>query len=43
MAFSASTHFQHNTFEIRPPRLTVLNSAYQLVLFLSMALVAGLM
>ncbi len=43
IAFSASTLVQHNTFEIKPPRLTLINSAYQLVLFLSMALVAGLM
>lgn len=43
LAFSASTLIQHNAFELEPPRLTVLNSAYQLVLFLGMALTIGVM
>ncbi|RRR98161.1 DUF1761 domain-containing protein [Glycomyces terrestris] len=42
LAFSASTLLQHNAFELKPAKLTVLNSAYQLVLFLAMALVIGL-
>lgn len=40
---SATTLLQHNAFELKRPMLTVLNSAYQLVLFLGMALVIGLM
>lgn len=43
LAFSASTLIQHNAFELKPPQLTVLNSAYQLVLFLGMALTIGVM
>lgn len=43
LAFSASTLLQHNAFELKPPKLTVLNSSYQLVLFLAMALVIGLL
>ncbi|MEV3936964.1 DUF1761 domain-containing protein [Glycomyces sp. NPDC049804] len=39
---SASTLLQHNAFELKPAKLTVLNTAYQLVLFLAMALVIGL-
>lgn len=42
LTFSASTLLQHNAFELKPARLTVLNSAYQLVLFLGMALTIGL-
>ena len=34
---------QHNGFEQKPRRLTVLNSAYQLVLFLGMAIPIGLL
>ncbi|WIM89089.1 DUF1761 domain-containing protein [Candidatus Mycobacterium wuenschmannii] len=41
LAFSATTLLQHNAFELKPPRLTVLNSAYQLTLFLAMALAIG--
>ncbi|MBM7789025.1 DUF1761 domain-containing protein [Tenggerimyces flavus] len=41
VAFSASTLLQHNAFELKPPKLTVINSGYQLVLFLGMALVIG--
>jgi hypothetical protein len=40
---SATTLLQHNAFELKPPKLTFLNNAYQLVLFLAMALVIGLM
>jgi hypothetical protein len=42
-AFSATTLLQHNAFELKPPKLTVINSSYQLVLFLAMALVIGLL
>jgi hypothetical protein len=41
LTFSASTLLQHNAFELKPPKLTLLNSSYQLVLFLGMALVIG--
>jgi hypothetical protein len=43
LTFSATTLLQHNAFELKPPKLTLLNSAYQLVLFLGMALVIGVM
>ena len=43
LTLSASTLLQHNAFELKPSKLTLLNSAYQLVLFLAMALVIGLM
>ncbi|MHA6619958.1 DUF1761 domain-containing protein [Pseudonocardia sp. DLS-67] len=43
LGFSLSTLAQHNGFEQKPARLTVINSAYQLVLFLGMALVIGLL
>lgn len=42
LTFSASTLLQHNAFELKPAKLTLLNSAYQLVLILAMALVIGL-
>ncbi|SKW35742.1 Uncharacterised protein [Mycobacteroides abscessus subsp. massiliense] len=31
LTFSATTLLQHNAFELKPVRLTLLNSAYQLV------------
>jgi len=40
---SATTLLQHNAFELEPRQLTLLNNAYQLVLFLVMALIIGLM
>lgn len=43
LGFSLSTLAQHNGFEQKPGRLTVINSAYQLVLFLGMALAIGLL
>ncbi|MFC7624727.1 DUF1761 domain-containing protein [Microlunatus sp. GCM10028923] len=43
LGFSASTLAQHNGFEQKPVRLTMINNAYQLVLFLGMSLVIGLM
>jgi len=43
LTFSATTLVQHNAFELKPPKLTLINSGYQLVLFLAMALVIGLL
>ncbi|WP_086829740.1 DUF1761 domain-containing protein [Allokutzneria sp. NRRL B-24872] len=43
LGFSLSTLAQHNGFEQKPGRLTALNSAYQLVLFLGMAIPIGLL
>lgn len=37
------TLVQHNAFEQKPTRLTMINSAYQLVLFVLMALPVGLL
>jgi hypothetical protein len=42
LAFSATTLMTHNGFELKSPRLTLLNNSYQLVLFLGMAFVIGL-
>lgn len=42
LTFSATTLLQHNAFELKPPQLTIINSAYQLTLFLAMSLVIGL-
>ena len=41
--FSLSTLAQHNGFEQKPGRLTLINSAYQLVLFLGVAVPIGLL
>lgn len=41
--FSATTLLQHNAFELKPTKLTLINSGYQLVLFLAMSLVIGLL
>ncbi|MCA0156241.1 DUF1761 domain-containing protein [Tsukamurella sp. M9C] len=41
--FSLSTLAQHNGFEMKPTRLTVINCAYQLVLFVGMGLAVGLL
>ena len=41
LAFSATTLIVHNGFELKPKRLTLINNAYQLVLFVAMALVIG--
>lgn len=43
LGFSLTTLLQHNAFEQKPTRLTVINTAYQLVLFLGMALAVGLL
>ena len=42
LTFSVTTLVQHNAFEQKPARLTLLNADYQLVLFLMMGLVLGL-
>lgn len=42
LGFSASTLAQHNGFELKPFKLTVINTSYHLVLILGMALVIGL-
>jgi len=42
LAFSATTLITHNAFEQKPTKLTWINNGYQLVLFISMALVIGL-
>lgn len=42
LCFSASTLAQHNGFEMKPVRLTVITCAYQLVLFVGMGLTVGL-
>lgn len=43
LAFSATTLLQHNAFELKRPKLTIINCSYQLVLFLAMSLVFGLL
>jgi uncharacterized membrane protein YagU involved in acid resistance len=43
LGFSVTTLAPHNGFELKPVKLTVLNSVYQLVLFLAMTLVIGLL
>ncbi|MFC9897922.1 DUF1761 domain-containing protein [Nocardia sp. NPDC127579] len=43
LGFSLSTLAQHNGFEQKPVRLTVINGAYQLVLFLGMTAAIGLL
>jgi hypothetical protein len=43
LTFSATTLLQHNAFELKPPKLTLINSSYQLVLFLGMSLVIGVL
>jgi hypothetical protein len=43
LAFSASTLLQHNAFELKPAKLSVINTGYQLALFLAMSLVIGLL
>jgi|JI6StandDraft_1071083.scaffolds.fasta_scaffold21007_2 uncharacterized membrane protein YGL010W len=42
LGFSATTLLTHNAFELKNPKLTLINSGYQLTLFLLMALVIGL-
>lgn len=42
VTLSASTLLQHNAFELKPAKLTLINTAYQLALFLAMSLAIGL-
>ncbi len=42
LALSATTLIVHNGFELKPKKLTVINVAYQLAIFLGMTLVIGL-
>ncbi len=41
--FSLSTLLQHNGFEQKPTQLSLINSAYQLALFLGMGVAIGLL
>ncbi|WP_454295298.1 DUF1761 domain-containing protein [Salana multivorans] len=43
LTLSATTLLQHNAFEQKPARLTMINSGYQLALFLAVSLVIGLL
>ncbi|MGZ0146228.1 DUF1761 domain-containing protein [Kribbella sp. WER1] len=43
LGFSASTLLQHNAFELKPAKLTLINCSYQLVLFVAMSLVIGVL
>jgi len=43
LTFSATTLLQHNAFELKPAKLTAINTGYQLALFLAMSLVIGLL
>jgi Protein of unknown function (DUF1761) len=43
LTLSASTLVQHNAFELKPAGLTVINTGYQLAMFLAMSLVIGLL
>ncbi|RJQ76270.1 DUF1761 domain-containing protein [Pseudonocardiaceae bacterium YIM PH 21723] len=40
---SGSTLVQHNAFELKPAKLTIINTSYQLVLFLVMSLAISLL
>ena len=42
LAFSGSTLLTHNLFELKPLQLTIINSGYQLVFFIGVALIIGL-
>ncbi|WP_294210303.1 DUF1761 domain-containing protein [uncultured Chryseobacterium sp.] len=42
VAFSAATLVQHNAFEQKPSDLTLINTLYQLALYMIMAMVIGL-
>jgi len=42
LGLSATTLWQHNTFEMKSSKLTAINNGYQLTLFLAIALVVGL-
>src|SRR5262249_54658913 len=43
LTFSATTLLQHNAFELKPAKLTAINTGYQLALFLAMSMVIGLL
>lgn len=43
LTLSASTLLQHNAFEQKRAKLTVINTGYQLALFLAISLVIGLL
>lgn len=42
LALSVTTLIVHNGFELKPKKLTLINAAYQLAIFLAMTLVIGL-
>lgn len=42
LALSATTLIVHNGFELKPKKLTLINTGYQLAIFLAMTLVIGL-
>ncbi|MDQ1097610.1 MULTISPECIES: DUF1761 domain-containing protein [Chryseobacterium] len=42
IAFSAATLVQHNAFEQKPSELTLINTLYQLALYMIMAMVIGM-
>ncbi len=42
LAFSATTLATHNAFEQKPPKLTLINNGYQLVLFIVVSLIIGI-
>ncbi len=43
LAFSAAITIQHNSFELKPTKLTMINVLYQLVLILSISLIFGVL
>ncbi|MFC7406899.1 DUF1761 domain-containing protein [Georgenia alba] len=43
LTLSATTLLQHNAFELKPAKLTIINAGYQLAMFLAMSLVIGLL
>lgn len=42
LTLSATTLLQHNAFEQKPAKLTIINTGYQLALFLAISLIIGL-
>ena len=43
LGLSVTTLLQHNMFEMKSPKLTFINSGYQIALFLAISLVVGIM
>lgn len=43
LVFSATTLLTHNMFEQKPLKLTIINNGYQLALFITMALIIGIL